>query len=283
MESIQKLEKKVYTVSEITSAVKYLIEESFPFIWVKGEISNLKRHSSGHYYFTLKDNLAQISCVMWKWRNILMNFILEDGMEVIVGGSLTVYEKQGKYQLDAETIHPIGIGELQLAFEKLKSKLHSEGLFDEKYKKPLPKFPWRIGVVTSPTGAAIQDILSVIGRRFPQVQIIINPVRVQGDGAASEISDAIKEFNEYDEIDLIIVCRGGGSLEDLWAFNEEIVARTIFDSKIPVLSAVGHEIDYSISDFAADKRAPTPSAAGEIAVFNKVEVETHIDELFKKI
>ena len=283
MESLPKLQEKVYTVSEITSEVKHLIEGSFPFVWVKGEVSNLKRHSSGHYYFTLKDNLAQISCVMWKWRNILMNFILKDGMEILTGGSLTVYEKQGKYQLDAETIHPIGVGELQLAFEKLKNKLQNEGLFDETHKKPLPKFPWRIGVVTSPTGAVIQDIVSVIGRRFPQVQIIINPVRVQGDGAALEISNAIKEFNEYGEVDLIIVCRGGGSLEDLWAFNEEIAARTIFASKIPVLSAVGHEIDYSISDFAADKRAPTPSAAGEIAVLNKVEIEAQIDQLFKKI
>jgi exodeoxyribonuclease VII large subunit len=212
-----------------------------------------------------------------------MRFVLEDGMEVIVGGYLTVYERQGKYQLDAETIHPIGIGELQIAFEKLKNKLNKEGIFDEKHKKPLPKFPWTIGVVTSPTGAAIHDFVSVVSKRFPQVQIITNPVRVQGDGAALEISNAIKEFNDYGKVDLIVVCRGGGSLEDLWAFNEEIVARAIFASKIPVISAVGHEIDYNISDFVADKRAPTPSSAGEIAVLNKMEVESHINQLLKKI
>jgi len=283
METLTKLQEKIYTVSEITSELKRIIEGSFPFIFVKGEISNFKKHSSGHSYFTLKDNWAQISCVFWKARNMLMRFVLEDGMEVIVGGYLTVYERQGKYQLDAETIHPIGIGELQIAFEKLKNKLNKEGIFDEKHKKPLPKFPWTIGVVTSPTGAAIHDFVSVVSKRFPQVQIITNPVRVQGDGAALEISNAIKEFNDYGKVDLIVVCRGGGSLEDLWAFNEEIVARAIFASKIPVISAVGHEIDYNISDFVADKRAPTPSSAGEIAVPNKMEVESHINQLLKKI
>ena len=212
-----------------------------------------------------------------------MSFILEDGMMVIAGGNLTVYEKQGKYQLDTETIHPIGIGELQLAFEKLKKKLSSEGLFDDVHKKQITCFPFRIGIVTSPTGAAIQDIRSVIGRRFPQVQLILNPVRVQGDGAAEEICEAIKEFNEYGEVDLIIVGRGGGSLEDLWAFNEEIIARAIFDSQVPIISAVGHEIDFSIADFVADKRAPTPSAAGEIAVQNKEELDLYINELFKKV
>ncbi len=283
METLTKLQEKIYTVSEITSELKRIIEGSFPFIFVKGEISNFKKHSSGHSYFTLKDNWAQISCVFWKARNMLMRFVLEDGMEVIAGGYLTVYERQGKYQLDAETIHPIGIGELQIAFDKLKNKLNKEGLFDEKHKKPLPRFPWTIGVITSPTGAAIRDFVSVVSKRFPQVQIITNPVRVQGDGAALEISNAIKEFNDYGKVDLIVVCRGGGSLEDLWAFNEEIVARAIFASKIPVISAVGHEIDYSISDFVADKRAPTPSSAGEIAVLNKMEVESHINQLLKKI
>lgn len=283
MELLPQFKEKVYTVSEITGEVKRLIEGKFPLILVKGEISNFKRHSSGHIYFTLKDNKAQISCVMWKWRNAHMRFILEDGMAVIAGGNMTLYEKQGKYQLDVETIHPLGIGELQLAFEKLKKKLEKEGLFDSQYKKTLPRFPWRIGVVTSPTGAAIRDIVSVIGRRFPQVQVIINPVRVQGEGASEEISTAIKEFNEYGEIDLIIVGRGGGSLEDLWAFNEEITARAIFESKIPVLSAVGHEIDFSISDFTADFRAPTPSAAGEIAVPNKADLESGILQTLKRL
>ena len=283
MESLPQVNEKVYTVSEITGEVKRLIEGKFPLILVKGEISNFKRHSSGHIYFTLKDNNAQLSCVMWKWRNAHMRFILEDGMAVIAGGNMTLYEKQGKYQLDVETIHPLGIGELQLAFDKLKKKLEKEGLFDLQYKKPLPRFPWRIGVVTSPTGAAIRDIVSVIGRRSPQTQIIINPVRVQGEGASEEISAAIKEFNEYGEVDLIIVGRGGGSLEDLWAFNEEITARAIFDSKIPVLSAVGHEIDFSISDFVADYRAPTPSAAGEIAVPNKADLEDGILQTLKRL
>ncbi|MCK4965752.1 exodeoxyribonuclease VII large subunit [bacterium] len=283
MELLPQVNEKVYTVSEITGEVKRLIEGKFPLILVKGEISNFKRHSSGHIYFTLKDNNAQLSCVMWKWRNAHMRFILEDGMAVIAGGNMTLYEKQGKYQLDVETIHPLGIGELQLAFDKLKKKLEKEGLFDSQYKNPLPRFPWRIGVVTSPTGAAIRDIVSVIGRRSPQTQIIINPVRVQGEGASAEISAAIKEFNEYGEVDLIIVGRGGGSLEDLWAFNEEITARAIFDSKIPVLSAVGHEIDFSISDFVADYRAPTPSAAGEIAVPNKADLEDGILQTLKRL
>lgn len=265
-------ERRVYSVSEITREIKTVLEEGFPTVWIEGEISNLKKHTSGHLYFSLKDAEAQISCVMWRGRNQYLLFRPEDGMKVQVAGDLTVYERQGRYQLDAYQIRPAGVGELQIAFEALKRRLDEEGLFDAEHKKSLPPFPERIGVVTSPTGAAIRDIVSVIGRRFPSVQIIIRPVRVQGEGAAEEIAEAIDDLNTYGKVDVLIVGRGGGSLEDLWAFNEEIVARAIFQSRIPIISAVGHEIDFSISDFVADVRAPTPSAAAEMAVRNREEL-----------
>ncbi|HFE62791.1 MAG TPA: exodeoxyribonuclease VII large subunit, partial [Caldithrix sp.] len=249
------MEKRVYTVSDLTREIKQVLESSFPRLWVEGEISNLKRHSSGHLYFTLKDSNSQLNCAMWRFRVGQLLFQPQDGMKVLVEGDVQVYERGGYYQLIVNQIQPAGIGDLQLAFEQLKKKLHAEGLFDESHKKRLPQFPERIGVVTSPTGAAIRDIVSVVSRRFPGVQLIINPVRVQGETAKEEIAQAIREFNEYGKVDVLIVGRGGGSLEDLWAFNEEVVARAIFDSKIPVISAVGHEIDYSISDFVADRRA----------------------------
>ncbi len=264
--------RQVYTVSRLTREIKELLEMSFPRLWVEGEISNFKRHSSGHLYFTLKDDKAQISCAMWRFRANGLIFQPQDGMQVLVEGEVQVYEKGGYYQLVVHQMQPAGIGALQMAFEQLKKKLHAEGLFDEKYKKPIPEFPERIGVVTSPTGAAIRDIISVITRRFPGVQIILYPVRVQGEGAAEEIARAIREFNEFGDIDVLIVGRGGGSLEDLWAFNEEVVARAIFNSRIPVISAVGHEIDFSIADFVADRRAPTPSAAAEMAVKDRLEL-----------
>ncbi len=264
--------RQVYTVSRLTREIKELLEMSFPRLWVEGEISNFKRHSSGHLYFTLKDDKAQINCAMWRFRANGLIFQPQDGMQVLVEGEVQVYEKGGYYQLVVHQMQPAGIGALQMAFEQLKQKLHAEGLFDEKYKKPIPQFPERIGVVTSPTGAAIRDIISVITRRFPGVQIILYPVRVQGDGAAEEIARAIRDFNEFGDIDVLIVGRGGGSLEDLWAFNEEVVARAIFDSRIPVISAVGHEIDFSIADFVADRRAPTPSAAAEMAVRDRLEL-----------
>ena len=258
--------QKILTVTEITRKVKQLLEGGFTGVAVQGELSNFKRHTSGHLYFTLKDEGAQISGVMWRSRSAGLTFVPQDGMKVVVTGRLTVYEVRGVYQIDASSIRPLGIGELQIAFERLKQKLSAEGLFDAERKKPLPEFPERIGVVTSPTGAALQDMINILRRRFPCVQLILNPVRVQGAGAAEEIARAVDEFNAYGEVDVVIVGRGGGSLEDLWAFNEEVVARAIARSRIPVISAVGHEIDFTIADFVADLRAPTPSAAAELVV-----------------
>lgn len=273
----------IYSVAELTRQIKDLLENSFPRLWVEGEISNFKRHSSGHLYFTLKDENAQISCAMWKFRAGSLLFQPQHGMKVIVEGDVQVYEKGGNYQLIVQQMQPAGVGALQMAFEQLKKKLFAEGLFDDIHKKKIPTYPEKIGVVTSPTGAAIRDIISVITRRFPGVEIILYPVRVQGEGAAKEIARAIEDFNEYGEVDVLIVGRGGGSLEDLWAFNEEIVARAIFASQIPVISAVGHEVDYSIADFVADLRAPTPSAAAEIVVRNKNEVKGELNYYQEKI
>ena len=256
----------VFSVSELNQEVKTLLETTIPVVWLEGEISNLKFHSSGHLYLSLKDKESQISAVMWRSRNAGLFFTPQNGMKMLALGKISVYHKRGYYQFDIIKLQPAGIGELQLAFEKLKQRLMDEGLFDDEHKKPIPAYPEKIGIVTSPTGAAIQDLLNIINRRFPGIQIILNPVKVQGEGAAREISTAIEDFNEYGKVDLLIVGRGGGSLEDLWAFNEEIVARSIFRSQIPIISAVGHEIDFTISDYVADMRAPTPSAAAELAV-----------------
>lgn len=264
--------EKIITVSEITRQIKGTLETGFSNIMVQGEISNFKLHSSGHAYFTLKDDRAQISGVMWRNRVQQLLFKPTDGMKIIARGSVTVYEPRGNYQLDCVQLQPLGIGELQLAFEKLKNRLQAEGLFDSSHKRPIPIYPERIGIVTSPTGAAIHDILSVLSRRMPAVEVILVPVKVQGLGSAEEIAAAIEILNQRCDVDVIIVSRGGGSLEDLWAFNEEIVARCIFGSSIPVISAVGHEIDFSISDFVADLRAPTPSAAAEMAVKDRGEI-----------
>jgi exodeoxyribonuclease VII large subunit len=231
-----------------------------------GEISNFKLHSSGHMYFALKDSGAMISAVVWRSRAEFLSFMPEDGMRVVANGRISVYEIRGSYQLDITSMRPVGAGELQIAFEKLKRRLAAEGLFDEEHKKPLPEFPERIGIVTSETGAALQDMLRVVKHRFPAVELILSPVRVQGAGASREIANAIRDFNAYGKVDVLIVARGGGSLEDLWAFNEEVVARAIYASKIPVVSAVGHEIDFTIADFVADLRAPTPSAAIALVV-----------------
>ena len=268
------------SVSQLTSLIKQSLEGTFPRRWVEGEISNSRLHSSGHFYFTLKDEGAQISGVMWKSRVAALSFTPEDGMKVQVRGAITVYPPRGNYQIDASAIQPLGVGELQIAFDRLRQKLKAEGLFDAARKRPLPVFPEKIGLVTSPTGAAIQDIRSVLGRRFPLVEVVLAPVRVQGPGAAEEIARAIRELNEYGNLDLMIVARGGGSLEDLWAFNEEIVARAIYASRIPVVSAVGHEIDFSIADFVADLRAPTPSAAAEIVVPDRVELLENLRNLW---
>ncbi|MBW1838718.1 MAG: exodeoxyribonuclease VII large subunit [Deltaproteobacteria bacterium] len=275
--------KKILTVSELTLEIKHHLEEGFGEIWVEGEISNFRSPSSGHYYFTLKDGKSQIRAVIFRFMGRYLKFEPQDGLAVICRGKISVYEPRGEYQLILDYMEPKGIGALQLAFEQLKEKLEKEGLFDPARKKPLPLLPKRIGIVTSPTGAAIRDLLNVIGRRFPNVGILINPVKVQGKGSAQEIASAIYKLNTVPEIDVIIVTRGGGSLEDLWAFNEEIVARAIYNSSLPVISAVGHEIDFTIADFVADLRAPTPSAAGELVVKDKVELSRLVDSLSARL
>lgn len=260
------------SVSDITRQIKASLEQRFARVWVQGEISNFKRHTSGHLYFTLKDEAAQISAVMWRSRAANLLFMPEDGMKVIARGGITVYPPRGNYQIDVEQLTPVGLGELQVAFERLKRKLAAEGLFDESRKRPLPQFPEHIGIITSETGAALQDLRTVLARRYPTVEVLLLPVRVQGVGAAEEIVDALHRINRYGAVDLVILARGGGSLEDLWAFNEEIVARAIAASAIPVVSAVGHEIDFTIADFVADLRAPTPSAAAEMVVPDRNEI-----------
>jgi len=275
--------QKIYAVSEITKEIKTLLEENIPTIWVEGEVSNYTLHSSGHRYFSLKDENSQIRCVFWKWQAYSLSFEIEDGMKVIALGNITIYERNGQYQLNIIKLKPLGIGKLELEFQRLKEKLFKEGLFDESHKIPIPKFPQTIGVVTSPTGAAIRDIIEIIQRRAPDVKIILNPVKVQGPGAAEEIAQAIYDFNEYKKVNLLIVGRGGGSLEDLWAFNEEIVARAIYDSKIPVISAIGHEIDFTIADFVADLRVPTPSAAAELAVRDRAEICRELNTLINRL
>jgi exodeoxyribonuclease VII large subunit len=281
--------RRVLSVSELTAQVKQLLEKSVGQVWVTGEVTNLRAQSSGHMYFTLKDASAQLSCVLFSREKVSHRELLADGQKVLLQGDVTVYEARGQYQLIVRAVELQGVGALQIAFEKLKQKLTAEGLFAPERKRPLPKYPQRIGLVTSPTGAAIRDVLHVVQRRNPGLEIILAPCRVQGEGAAEEIAAAIKLLNEFSEggaprrpdletrkelgsrgarpserLDLILVTRGGGSLEDLWAFNEEVVARAIFESAIPVVSAVGHEIDFTIGDFVADVRAATPSAAAEI-------------------
>jgi exodeoxyribonuclease VII large subunit len=273
----------IYSVSDITHVVKMLIEENIPAIWVEGEISNFKAHYSGHLYFTLKDENAQLSAVMWKSRTSNLSFTLEDGMLVQAYGNITLYEKSGRYQIDIIEMQPAGRGRLQAEFERLKHKLEAEGLFDVSHKKSIPRYPNSIGIVTSETGAALQDILNILKRRAPQVNIILRPVKVQGEGAAREIAEGVRELNIYKNLDLIIVGRGGGSLEDLWAFNEEIVARAIYNSEIPVITAVGHEIDFTISDFVSDLRAPTPSAAAELSVPDRKELIENLLNLSKQL
>lgn len=270
------MEERIYTVTEITREIKGMLEGNFPAVWVEGEISNCLLHSSGHRYFTLKDESSQIRCTLWRFRGDRLRFEPEDGMKVTAWGSITVYERNGQYQLDVAQLVPAGLGKLEIAFRQLKEKLFREGLFDEECKQPIPQFPEAIGLVTSPTGAAVRDIIRIVHDRFPGVKMILRPVRVQGEGAPEEIAQAVQDFNQYRKVDVMIVGRGGGSLEDLWAFNEEMVARAIYRSKIPVISAVGHEIDFTISDFVADARAATPSAAAQMVVQEK---ETLLQQL----
>ena len=278
---------KVLTVTELTRSIRNTLEVKFGAVWVQGEISNYKLHPSGHQYFTLKDARAQIACVIFRNAMPPLRIPLADGAQVQVYGTVTVFEARGQYQLNVQILQPRGVGLLQAKFEALKRKLQAEGLFAPERKRPLPKFPRQIGIVTSPTGAAIRDILNVLKRRAPWLQILINPVRVQGTGAAQEIAVAIRELATPNEawrpLDLIVVTRGGGSIEDLWEFNEEIVARAIFNSTVPVVSAVGHEIDFTICDFVADLRAATPSAAAELIVPDVADLRRNLDNCARAV
>jgi exodeoxyribonuclease VII large subunit len=275
----------VYTISQVTTYIKNLIESSVPLnsIYIKGEISNCKKYSSGHLYFTLKDETSQIKCVMWKWKNESLKMVPRDGTAVIARGKITVYERDGQYQMTVEEMQEFGEGNLYIAFEKLKQKLDEEGLFTPGHKKAIPFLPKVVGVVTSSTGAVIRDIINVATRRNSSISIKLYPVAVQGENAGKEIANAIKRINEKNLADVIIVGRGGGSIEDLWAFNEEIVARSIFESVIPIISAVGHETDFTIADFVADMRAPTPSAAAELAFPKKSDLINDINSFVQRL
>jgi exodeoxyribonuclease VII large subunit len=296
--------RKVLSVSELTAQIRSLLEKQVGSVWVTGEVTNLRAQSSGHIYFTLKDAASQLSCVLFSREKVPHRELLADGQKVLLQGDVTVYEARGQYQLIVRAVELQGVGALQIAFEKLKQRLAAEGLFAPERKRPLPKYPQRIGLVTSPTGAAIRDVLHVVRRRNPGLEIILAPCRVQGDGAAAEIAAAIRLLNEFSVgqasrlspseksqrqagslsyIDLILVTRGGGSLEDLWAFNEEVVARAIFESVIPVVSAVGHEIDFTISDFVADVRAATPSAAAEIITEGVFASRQFVESLVRRM
>ena len=272
-------ERRILTVSELTQGIKELLETAFDEVWVQGEVSNVRRPPSGHLYFTLKDAESQIRGVVFKMQSRMLRFNLEDGQHVICWGRVGVYEKRGEYQIIVDYMEPRGIGSLQLAFEQLKQRLFEEGLFDEARKRPLPLVPGRIGIVTSPTGAVIRDMVRILRRRFENIEILLYPVKVQGEGAAVEIAQGIEYLGARGQVDVVIVGRGGGSLEDLWAFNEEVVARAIFNSPIPVVSAVGHETDFTIADFVADVRASTPSAAAEIVVQQKRDLIRVLDGL----
>ncbi|MFW6131509.1 MAG: exodeoxyribonuclease VII large subunit [Candidatus Aminicenantaceae bacterium] len=274
-------QNKIYTVSEITKIIKEKLESAFPHLWVEGEISNFHRHHSGHLYFTLKDEHCALKAVMFRSNAMKIPFELKDGLQIICKGRINIYEPRGVYQLLTELIEPKGKGALQLAFEQLKKKLKDEGLFDQKHKKKLPLFPKKVGVVTSSKGAAIVDIIKTLERRFARLHILIYPVKVQGKGASEEIEEGIQYLSQIPDIDVIIVGRGGGSIEDLWAFNEEKVARAIFRCPIPVISAVGHEIDFTISDFVADIRASTPSIAAEMVIEKEQSFEERIEHLGK--
>jgi exodeoxyribonuclease VII large subunit len=282
-------EPKIHTVTEVTRRLRELIEHGIGELWVEGEVSNLRRQSSGHQYFTLKDDSCQLNCVLFSGTAAILHRIqLADGQRVQVLGLISVYEPRGQYQMIARIVQARGAGTLQAKFEALKRKLAAEGLFEPARKRPLPRFPRRIGLVTSPTGAAVRDFLKVLHRRQPGIEVLINPVRVQGRGASLEIARAIREFGDRSRgrlpaVDVIVITRGGGSIEDLWEFNEEIVARAIAASPVPVLSAIGHEIDFTIADFVADLRAPTPSAAAEILAADRLEVLARLRQHFTRL
>ena len=273
---------KIYTVSEITKEIKLLLEDIFPSICVEGELSNLRTPESGHIYFSLKDEFSQIRCVMFRSAALTLRTGLLNGMKIRVFGKIGLYERDGNYQLYADKIEPAGMGDLAIKFEQLKKKLRDEGLFDEARKRRLPSFPESLGIITSATGAAIRDIIKVARRRWPSCMLVLNPVRVQGTGAADEIAQAIDEFNDFGGVELLLVGRGGGSMEDLWPFNEETVARAIQRSRIPIVSAVGHEIDFTISDFVADVRAATPSGAVEQILPDRTELGVQIESIIRR-
>ena len=275
--------RRVYTVSEINALARDLLESTYFDIWVEGEVSNLRSPGSGHLYFTLKDASSQIAGVLFRAQSSQLKFKLEDGLKILTRGRISLYEARGTYQMICQWMEPAGIGSLQLAFEQLKRRLEAEGLFDAARKRPLPALPQRIGVVTSPTGAALKDFLHVLGRRYANLRITIHPVRVQGGEAAPEVAAAIRRLNRMGGFDVLVICRGGGSLEDLWPFNEEVVARAVSESRIPVISAVGHEVDFTICDFVADFRAATPSAAAELVIASKEELEERIASLTTRL
>jgi exodeoxyribonuclease VII large subunit len=273
----------IFTVSELNRHAKAVLEQTFPLLWVSGEISNLARAPSGHWYFSLKDSQAQVRCAMFRHKYQMLDFKPENGMQVEARVLVTLYEARGEYQLGVESMRRAGLGALFEAYEKLKGQLAAEGLFDEASKRPLPAFPRRIGIVTSPAAAALRDVITTLGRRMPGIPLILYPTPVQGTGAAAQIASAIQSAAARMECDVLIVCRGGGSIEDLWAFNEEIVARAIAACPIPVISGVGHETDISIADFVADRRAPTPTAAAEMAAPNRQELHQRLDALHRRL
>lgn len=279
----QASEPKILSVSDVNRAVKSTLENNYKTLWIKGEISNFKPHSSGHFYFALKDAKASISAVMFRGFNQSLKFKPHDGLEVIVRGKITVYEPRGSYQVFAEMMEPVGAGALQLAFDQLKRKLELEGLFAASKKRPLPALPRHVAVVTSPTGAAIRDILNILGRRFKGLRVTVVPALVQGAGAKASICSALELAQRLPDVDVMIVGRGGGSIEDMWGFNEEVVARAIANCRVPIISAVGHEIDFTIADFVADLRAPTPSAAAELVCKNAAELHEKIHLQYKRL
>jgi len=275
--------RDVYSISRLNSEVKAVLASSFPLLWVEGEISNLAHPASGHIYFTLKDKHAQVRCAMFRIRRSKLRFQPENGMQVLVRARAALYENRGEFQLGIEHMEPAGEGALRLAYEELKQRLGAEGLFDPAHKKPLPLFPQRIGIITSPTGAAIHDMLSVLQRRFPAASIVIYPIPVQGVDAAEKITEMIKLADQRAECDLLVLTRGGGSLEDLAAFNDEGVARTLYASQLPTVSAIGHEIDFTIADFVADERAPTPSAAAELISPDQASLQQQLNQLNNRL
>lgn len=278
-------ERQVFTVTALNEYIKMKLEtdEALMRVFIRGEISNFTNHKSGHFYFTVKDETSRIAAVMFRSSASKLAFIPENGMKVIVGGRVSAYVRDGQYQIYVDTLEPDGVGALYIAYEQLKAKLGAEGLFDETKKKPLPRYPMRIGVITSPTGAAIRDIINILGRRFPIAEVVLYPSLVQGESAAPQLIEGLRYFNEKKNVNVIIIGRGGGSLEDLWAFNSEALVREVAASELPVISAVGHEIDFTLCDFAADRRAPTPSAAAELAVPERYELKRKLGNVTARL